>query len=213
MYCVYKHTFPNEKVYIGITSLNPLKRWGPNGNGYRGQVVFNAILKYGWDNIKHEILYSELTKEEAEQKEIELIAEYKSNQREFGYNIENGGNCRGKVSEESREKMRKAHLGIPLSESHKNALKRGRANRVIQPNSGKHLSDNWKKAVGEGVAIPVNQYDLCGNFMASYPSQKEAAKQTGICGSNIMRCCKGERRKAGNYIWRYADDKKIKWVS
>lgn len=33
MYCVYKHTTPNGKVYIGITSKNPLKRWN-NGIGY-----------------------------------------------------------------------------------------------------------------------------------------------------------------------------------
>lgn len=92
MYCVYKHTFPNNKVYIGITSLNPLRRWKQNGMGYKGQrFVFNAILKYGWDNIKHEILYSNLTKEEACQKEIELIAEYKSNNRKYGYNISIGG--------------------------------------------------------------------------------------------------------------------------
>lgn len=211
MYCVYKHAFPNEKVYIGITSMNPLKRW-KNGEGYRTQLIYRPILKYGWDNIKHEILFEGLTKEEACQKEIELIALYKSNQREFGYNQSPGGNT-VEITEETRKKMSEAHLGVPLSESHKNALKRGRANRVIQPNSGKHLSDNWKKAVAESVAISVNQYDLCGNFIASYSSQKEAAKQTGICGSNIMRCCKGERRKAGNYIWRYADDKKIKRVS
>ena len=92
-YCVYKHTFPNNKVYIGITSLNPLRRWN-NGNGYcRQQFVFNAILKYGWDNIKHEILYSGLTKEDACQKEIELIARYKSNNLDFGYNVSLGGEC------------------------------------------------------------------------------------------------------------------------
>lgn len=213
MYCVYKHISPVGKVYIGITSMNPLKRWR-NGQGYKHNSHFyNAILKYGWVNFKHEILFENLTKEEAEKKEIELIAEYKSNQREFGYNIENGGNCNGKVSEESKQKMRIAHLGVHLSESHKNALKRGRANRAIQPNTGKHLTDSWKKAVSEGLSIAVNQYDLHGNFIASYPSQTEAAKQTGVCGSNIMRCCKGERYRAGGYIWRYSDDKKIKQIS
>ena len=35
-YSVYKHTFPNGKVYIGITKQNPLKRWR-NGTGYKGQ--------------------------------------------------------------------------------------------------------------------------------------------------------------------------------
>lgn len=32
MYCVYKHTSPSGKVYIGITVQNPLYRWN-KGNG------------------------------------------------------------------------------------------------------------------------------------------------------------------------------------
>jgi len=27
-YCVYKHTSPNGKMYIGMTGQNPEKRWG-----------------------------------------------------------------------------------------------------------------------------------------------------------------------------------------
>lgn len=90
LYYVYKHTTPCGKVYIGITGRNPSIRWA-NGKGYNRAYFKNAIEKYGWDNIKHEILFDSLTKEEAEQKEIELIAEYKSNQREYGYNISVGG--------------------------------------------------------------------------------------------------------------------------
>lgn len=110
-YSVYKHTFPNGKVYIGITSLQPEKRW-IKGKGYKTQsLIYNAINKYGWSNIKHEILYSELTKKEAEQKEIELILFYKSNDSEFGYNIANGGNSQGMHSELSKSKMSESSKG------------------------------------------------------------------------------------------------------
>ena len=55
MYVVYKHTTPSGKVYIGITGLKPERRWR-NGNGYKdNEHFYRAILKYGWDNIKHEI--------------------------------------------------------------------------------------------------------------------------------------------------------------
>lgn len=40
-YTVYRHTSPSGKVYIGITSMNPEKRWGKNGYGYRRQKYFN----------------------------------------------------------------------------------------------------------------------------------------------------------------------------
>ena len=104
-YSVYKHTCPNGKIYVGITLMIPTLRWRNGKHGYRHNIYFqNAILKYGWDNIKHEILYSGLTKEEACQKEIELIARYKSNDRRYGYNIDNGGNCIGKVSSETKRK-------------------------------------------------------------------------------------------------------------
>ena len=90
LYYIYKHTAPNGKVYIGITSKSPSQRWN-NGKGYAAQLFGKAVEKYGWENIRHEILFDSLTKEEAEVKEIELIAFYKSNQREYGYNVSSGG--------------------------------------------------------------------------------------------------------------------------
>ena len=72
-----------------------------------------AINKYGWNNIKHEILFQGMTKLEAENKEIELIGLYKSDQREYGYNIQHGGSSIGKHSEETKRKIGKANKGKP----------------------------------------------------------------------------------------------------
>ena len=56
-WCLYRHTSPSGKVYVGITSKPILRRWN-NGNGYRTCKNFwRAILKYGWDNIIHEVLF------------------------------------------------------------------------------------------------------------------------------------------------------------
>ena len=77
-FCVYEHLFPNGKRYIGITSKKPKTRW-ENGNGYdkdHQPVIYNAIQKYGWDNIQHNIIYDNLTEQEAKQKEKELIQYY-----------------------------------------------------------------------------------------------------------------------------------------
>ena len=38
-FCVYKHTCPNGKVYIGITCQNPIKRW-KGGSGYKNNKHF-----------------------------------------------------------------------------------------------------------------------------------------------------------------------------
>ena len=89
-YTVYKHLFPNQKIYIGMTSLKPYRRWD-KGRGYSTQELMSrAINKYGWDNIEHIIIASGLSKREAEELEISLIAELKANNPMYGYNIENG---------------------------------------------------------------------------------------------------------------------------
>lgn len=90
---IYKHRNKvNGRVYIGITKNKPYKRW-KNGEGYRlvkGD-FYADIQKYGWDSFEHEILYEDLSYDEAIKKERELVATYKSNQPEFGYNLTQGG--------------------------------------------------------------------------------------------------------------------------
>ena len=96
MYSVYCHTTPSNKKYVGI-SCNPEKRWN-NGKGYiKNYLFYRAIKKYGWDNIKHEILFTNLTLEEAGQIEKNLIQEWDLLNPQKGYNLREGGN--GKFSE------------------------------------------------------------------------------------------------------------------
>jgi len=86
------HTAPNNKRYIGITSQIPSHRW-KRGEGYRTSIFFyRAIQKYGWEKIKHEILFTGLSEEEAKKIEIELIKKYDTTNRGRGYNITSGGN-------------------------------------------------------------------------------------------------------------------------
>ena len=54
---------------------------------------------------------------------------------------------------------------------------------------------NWK---------PIRQFTKDGLFIKEYPSLKEAARQTGFYQSAISQCCKGIRKSAYKYIWRYA---------
>ena len=87
MTSVYKHTFPNGKIYIGITGLDTKRRW-QNGKGYKyNEQMYNDICKYGWDNITHEVLCECATREEAERIECALIKKYGSTSPDVGYNI------------------------------------------------------------------------------------------------------------------------------
>lgn len=61
-FVVYMHTSPTGKRYIGTTYRKPKYRWGINGKNYsNNQYFWGAIQKHGWENFKHEILYSELS--------------------------------------------------------------------------------------------------------------------------------------------------------
>lgn len=53
---------------------------------------------------------------------------------------------------------------------------------------------------------PVVQYDLNANIINEFPSINEAWRETGISAQHIGKCCKGERKSAGDYLWRYKDD-------
>lgn len=56
-----------------------------------------------------------------------------------------------------------------------------------------------------GSWIPVEQYDLQGNLIATYPSMIDASRAIGVSDSTICRCCKGDIKQARGYVWKYAD--------
>lgn len=212
------HITPSNKRYIGITSNKVSRRW-QNGYGYReNKHFFNAIKKYGWDNIRHEILFENLTQKEACKIETELIAKYKSDLSEYGYNRSIGGenpNVGGKLSEETKKKIskslkgykhtqetkekdRKAKLGTHLTEETKKKIseaKKGNKNAMY----GKTTSAKQKEAVKKACSKPVK----CIETKIVFPSIKEAERLTGISDSGIQAVCKGKRKTAGGYRWEY----------
>ena len=83
---VYKHTnLENGLVYYGIAE-DYIARWN-DGFGYQNNRQFwNDIVKYGWKNFKHEIIFENLSREEAKFYEGLLIQETQSYLPENGYN-------------------------------------------------------------------------------------------------------------------------------
>jgi group I intron endonuclease len=199
-YSVYIHTFPNGKVYIGITARNPIKRWGYNGKAYRYQpLVYSAILKYGWDNIKHEILFTNLTQEEAEQKEIELIAQYDSTNHDYGYNIECGGSTIGKHSKETREKISQALKNHTRSESHCKNISLAKKGKPISEELKQKISEAGKGRVLDAKARENISKAKRGSLNPNYNkhiSEEAIKKQQASVGTQQVMQCDSE----GNII-------------
>lgn len=216
-YCVYKHTAPNGKTYIGQTCQKPEQRW-KNGKGYLNNEYFTrAIQKYGWDNFNHEILYSGLTKDESDVLEIELIAKYNSTDKNFGFNMENGGYGKGKHSQETLIKMSEGRKGIPawnkgisMSDEQKKLI--SKANKGKDSSfKGKHHTDESKRKLSESKLEKMKSV-ICIETRLIYKSLKDAEIQTGINRKNISKVCSGKitggkrHLTAGGYHWMFYDE-------
>lgn len=142
--CVYKHTSPSGKVYIGITCTDTKTRW-KNGNGYASQpAIARAIKKYGWEGFTHEVLATNLTRVEASELEQKYIALYNSIDPRFGYNCTSGGDEKYYVSKETRAKQSEAKKRFFAA--HPEYLEKMRE-RVI----ASYADDTIKKKISDSV--------------------------------------------------------------
>lgn len=189
-YIVYRHKTPNGKVYIGQTRNTPHDRW-KNGLGYtchKHGFFWKAILKYGWENIRHEILMEGLSKEDADRFERLFIFLYQSDQREYGYNARGGGTSGYVYNEQSRRNISE---GLKKHYEKNGKPDTSKARRVLQAKQSRKIA----------------QYDLDGNKIAVYDSAMAAEEATGVTHQRINQCLCVERVKStGGYMWRYAED-------
>lgn len=206
-YCVYIHTSPSGKMYVGQTGMKPERRWGKNGayylkkkdsGEYQQPFLAHAILKYGWDNFEHEIVVSNLTKEEANVFEKLFIKKLNTTNSQYGYNIREGGS-HGKLSEESRKKISDALRGKTPSEETRM--------KMSESHKGRKLSEKAKKAFEEArIRCKVIQYSLQGELIKIWDSISEASRCLNIDASSIAKCCKDIYSKTGGFIWKYYED-------
>lgn len=117
-YTLYAHVVPDGRIprlYIGVTSQKPSKRWN-GGEGYKHSAKFyKAIKACGWNGVRHFIIADGLTEEEAYRLEREEIARMRLT--ELGWNVAPGGaepwnkGKTGVFTAEALEKMRRAKIG------------------------------------------------------------------------------------------------------
>lgn len=197
-YSVYCHISPSGKRYIGITKKAPAKRWN-YGHGYTNNEHFTrAIKKYGWDSFQHIIICDGLSMKDASAMEIELIKEYDTTDQSKGYNIALGGINEGQqFSTQIREKISKAKRGKPCPEWQKKHLS--------EINKGKTPTN--LDEIHAGNQKPVDQLDMDGNHIASFPSIRIAGRECGVPENGIGLCCRGVNKTSGGYKWRFSEMK------
>ena len=231
-YTVYCHeNKSNGKLYFGITKCSTRRRWG-NGRGYKTQHIFGkAIEKYGWDGFEHIILYTGLSEAEAKQMEIDLIREFRTQDRRYGYNITAGGDdtpiVRGEDSPVSRpilifnlDGSFDAEFPTLTEAAEYLGVSRGTVCEVARGNRGttaghfcmyKDECDNPCKQPPRQFRDmsakfkPVSQYDLDGTYIQSFDSIVEASAKTGIKRADISAVMAGRQHEAHGFQFRYDD--------
>lgn len=202
VWTVYVHIVPKsiteydyDKYYVGITSRSVNERWGSNGSGYYNQSFYNAIKKYGWDNIEHYIIAEHLTEKEAKDFEITLIDKLKcnANKYRYGYNATEGGDIRiGILSEESKRKLSESHMGKNNPFYGKKHTEKSRLKM-----SQNHCDDNGRKK--------IYQFDINGKYIKTYNSGIEAARLFGLKCHHFGKYIKNQELYQ-NSLWGYETD-------
>lgn len=222
---IYKLTSPSGKEYIGKSIDIEKRMYRYSINQVKTQrYIYNAILKYGWENFKIEILYSTNKKFKnidimLNSLEIYFIKKY--NTFNNGYNLTTGGEgVSGRiVSEKSKEKYRITHKKNYIKENH--------------PWFGKKHSDETKKKIGlksigrdcgqkgkiktqeekyldilnQKTRKKVIKTTLDGEYISSYESLRDAERKTGIDKNTIKKRCEGSKpSKKYNFTFKYEKD-------
>lgn len=228
-FTVYMHICPNGKKYIGVTCRDVNKRW-INGNGYKGQFFYTAIKKYGWDNIQHIIVIENLTQKQADIMEIDLIKYWDTANKKNGYNIAKGGSNWVKYCPicqfDKKGRYIATYNGVRAAskntQSNPSAITQVCKNNKKTTNGfiWKYLNDPIfnKYPIGTkdlenyiGISKDrlysksIYQYSLDGELIKKWDSAVEVSHSLGFNLSYIHKACKGYKRHAYKYIWKYCD--------
>lgn len=200
-FIVYKHTSPSNKCYIGITCQTLQKRSGLRGQNYlydkykiKHPHFHNAILKYGWDNFKHEVLYENLDEFQAKLLEMSLIRFYRKQNACYNATIGGDGVKTGKQVWNKGKKM---------------------PEWIVEKFRNKEFSDDTRRKMSLAKKGKPNTrfyksvcvYDYNGSFIGTFNSITNACKELGIKNIDITKVLQHQRNHSQLYQFRYEWDK------
>lgn len=196
---IYKITSPSNNVYIG-QSRNIKRRWSEHFHKCKviKTVLQRSFIKYGVVEHKFEMVQElpfDISQKEMDSYEQSYIDFYKF----LGFTLLNSkeAGCYGKHTDETKEKLRLLNTGKKLSDETK--LKIG-----LKSKGNKHrLGQKVSMETMIKKSKPVLQYSKSGEFVCEFISAIEAQRKTGIFQTNISENCRGKRKSAGGFIWKF----------
>ena len=203
----------NGKQYVGKTYYKSIQeRWHQHLNDYKKQncekrPLYNAMNKYGIEHFHIKEIEYVLPEMDLEKREIYWINQYDTYHN--GYNATLGGD--GK----------RVYNYDELIAAYKELKNLTKVANIFHCDTG-HLSkilkaNNIKIISGQQISQQMNgkqvaQYDLNDNFIQIFPSSCDAAKALNKitstsrgASSHIADACKGKRKTAYGYKWKFVD--------
>ena len=164
-------------------------------NNGRRRHLYNAIRLHGWDQFTIEILHSFPREgnweERLDELEIQEIAQ-RGTLAPNGYNNETGGNKNKVLHEDTKALMSSVRSG------------------ELHAMFGKHHGDEAKELLKEANRKVVEQWSKDETqLLRTFESVEEAAKETGADGSHIAKVCKGDRKTAGGFHWKFVNQEDV----
>jgi hypothetical protein len=182
------------------------KRDAHKRNLIENRPLYRAIEKYGIENFSIEEVEETDNPEEREKYWIEYYGSFKN-----GYNATLGGDGRPYIDYDlviatyrELKNQRKVAEKLNIHYDTVSYILKAKKEPVLS-----HLEVS-QKATGK----IINQYDLNENYIQSFPSVKAAADALGKvtatskgATSHISDVCRGKRKTAYGYKWKFADEK------
>ncbi|AGE49593.1 GIY-YIG catalytic domain-containing endonuclease [Acanthocystis turfacea Chlorella virus Can0610SP] len=213
---VYRLTSPSNKSYVGQT-IRPIKeRFNEHQTKTNCVLIYRAIQFHGWHNMKKE--WIEVPDDELNFYE-EMLVTLLGTIAPDGYNLREGGESGGKMSEEVKKKLSVAHTGKTLADEHKQKISQsmsGENNPMFgqthteetkikmsdkrkgedHPMYRKTHTDDAKQKMSVAhsgknnpLSKKVYQYDLDGTFVKLFASCGEAARSLNKNDGTCIRQC------------------------
>ena len=182
---IYKIANPKGLIYVG-QSTDIERRWW----GYKklrkneiGTKLFYSLNKYKPENHVFEII-EECPIEQLTERETYWTLQYNA-LHPNGLVLQIGGK-HGYMTEESKSKMSLA--------------KKGKPNLKLK---GFKYNEGSKKIMSLAKNKAVLQYDKNLNLIKEWISIKEASIHLSLNGPHISRVCRGIKKTAGGFIWKF----------
>jgi len=215
---IYKITRKDTSMsYIGLSKDYTL-RWNHHLNETKDNMYFhNALRLYGKDAFTWEILII-CFDEDMGDYEKEYIKKHNTI-RPNGYNLTEGGETGWRHHPDTLAKIKasKAGKGNHRPPGFKNSDETKMQMSVSRqaycdaetPEQraarGKKGGDTRRGKPCHKRGVPVVQLQD-GVEIARFPSSSEAGRQTGILYKNIHTVCKGNKKTAGGFVWKFAEE-------